>query len=982
MNRAKKTGCANPKKDACRANYIKWIIPVLCFVLLVSQTLVCGAESLLENEELDSSLPVYFEELYAERKDTYQKYLQPLVNSPAGTQTVSLSIDAFGTEAGDELLETVDGRNAITLDGNGATITAVFTVETAGLYELEFQWYATEGNNQAIQMAVLLDGDAPFREALNIKLPRMWKDAQEIMVDSLGNEYSPRQVECAGWQVERVKSRTGQYSGAYQFYLTAGEHQLSIVSLQNEFSFGGCAFRAPENVPVYEDYCEINGIPSGSSEAFCTIYEAEGAFRKSSQSLSPSEDRTSPLTSPIHLTRTRINVIGQNWGKSGDWIEWEIDVPEDGYYQLYFRYLQNGMKGMASHRIITIDGVVPFAEAKEVPFAYSENWSVSGLKAENGDDAYIWLTKGSHILRMEVTTAEITEVVLAVEQVLADLNDLYKEIVMVTSVNPDKYTDYNLHLVIDRLKERLVENAALLEQSYNAVKELSGGKGNQAEQLNRFANQLHSFEEKTGTISRRLSEFKDNISALSAWLMDVRQQPLVLDSFAVCAAGTTSPYQEESFWSKIWFDLRAFVLSFFTDYSEFSSENASESITLWLSTGRDQAKILKTMIDDMFTATTGIGVDIKLANAALTQAYLSGDVPDVSIMQGRAQPVNLAARNALVALDGFENFDEVSTRFHEGALAPYYLGDHCYGLPDSQSFFMMFYRRDILKELELSPPETWDDFLYVANILQKNNMTVGLPYTSIDANASVDVGMSARNIFPVLIMQQHGDIFADDLTETALMTSTAQDAFVQWTNFYKLYGLPLTFDFCNRFRTGEMPIGIADYTIYNNLTVSAPEIEGLWKMVPIPGTREADGTINRTQASSGSAAVILKGCQNEEAAWKFLCFWTSEDAQLRYMQDIESLIGLSARYPSSNVNAVKRIGWSASELEALTAQWSVVEDIPEVVGGYYVVRGLDNAFRETVYEGRNPREALSIWNRTINEEISRKRKEFQNAAAG
>ena len=43
-------------------------------------------------------------------------------------------------------------------------------------------------------------------------------------------------------------------------------------------------------------------------------------------------------------------------------------------------------------------------------------------------------------------------------------------------------------------------------------------------------------------------------------------------------------------------------------------------------------------------------------------------------------------------------------------------------------------------------------------------------------------------------------------------------------------------DFPNRFRTGEMPIGIVDYTTYNMLTVMAPEIKGLWDFTMVPGS--------------------------------------------------------------------------------------------------------------------------------------------------
>ena len=77
--------------------------------------------------------------------------------------------------------------------------------------------------------------------------------------------------------------------------------------------------------------------------------------------------------------------------------------------------------------------------------------------------------------------------------------------------------------------------------------------------------------------------------------------------------------------------------------------------------------------------------------------------------------------------------------------------------------------------------------------------------------------------------------------------------FKLWTNLYTQYGVDVHYDFFNRFRTGEMPIGIEDYTMYNMLVVAAPQIKGLWKMYLLPGTVKEDGTIDKTVAGNGTA---------------------------------------------------------------------------------------------------------------------------------
>ena len=52
-------------------------------------------------------------------------------------------------------------------------------------------------------------------------------------------------------------------------------------------------------------------------------------------------------------------------------------------------------------------------------------------------------------------------------------------------------------------------------------------------------------------------------------------------------------------------------------------------------------------------------------------------------------------------------------------------------------------------------------------------------------------------------------------------------------------------------------------------------------------------------------------------------------------------------------------------------------EIPVIPSSYAVTRNIMNAFRETVNEGENPRDTLIWYNRDINAEIERKRKNLE-----
>ena len=405
----------------------------------------------------------------------------------------------------------------------------------------------------------------------------------------------------------------------------------------------------------------------------------------------------------------------------------------------------------------------------------------------------------------------------------------------------------------------------------------------------------------------------------------------------------------------------------------------TSSIEVWVSNGRDQAQILKNLIDSSFTPETGINVEMSIVSTAsgttastLVQATLAGQGPDVALFTPRDMPVNLAMRGALAELSSLEGFDEIYDNFYESAWIPYIYEGGIYAVPETQNFDMLFYRTDIFEELGLEPPDTWEDFYAAVEILQKNNLGVGVLETNT-ANAGVSSGIS---FFDKILLQNGGSYYNDDLTQTAFNTQVAYDAFETWTDLYSEYGLDRTFDFYNRFRSGDMPMGIMTYTTYNQLDAAAPEIRGLWAMAPVPGTVQEDGSILRTETASGTGAVMLNDCEDKQAAWKFMQWWASGDAQTDYGTELEASLGTLARYDAANKEAFSNLGWNDVEREALLAQWEQVTDIMQIPGNYFISRCLTNAFRAVVDEEYSPVRALNTYNREMNAEITRKREEF------
>ena len=124
---------------------------------------------------------------------------------------------------------------------------------------------------------------------------------------------------------------------------------------------------------------------------------------------------------------------------------------------------------------------------------------------------------------------------------VAALNDLYRQVIVITSVSPDKYQDYYLEREIPGLTDKLRQAADTLAAEFARVQAVTGTEGAQAAILNVFAAQLRSFLEKPESIPLRLSEFKNNVGSLAAWVLDLKSQPMDLDYLYLYQADAPQP---------------------------------------------------------------------------------------------------------------------------------------------------------------------------------------------------------------------------------------------------------------------------------------------------------------------------------------------------------------------------------------------------------------------------------------------------------
>lgn len=849
----------------------------------------------------------------------------------------------------------------------------VFNVENDGLYTFGMSYKAADSGIDSFHVDLTIDNEYPYELSQKLVFPRMWQDEGEIRTDDNGNQFSPTQVQATDFCYNIATESDSEFNLPFRFYLGTGQHSIGLGVSNGEMQVDYFSFGFVEEV---EDYIEPSDNELYDGEAI--VIEAENAILKSNYFLVARNDNSTTSVTPYSPTNSVLNYIGGgNWSNMGDTIYWKTPHLKAGYYCLGFSYKQNSQIGAKTYRSLKVDGKTPFAEAQNIGFAYDDNWKKQTFSDENGSPYCVYFSEGVHEISLTVTAGMMASIRSELSKAISMINSLYLDINMITGENVDIYRDYDLFSQIKDMESRLNEIRNYLQKSADDLLKVTGTtSGSNYSVIMNLLEVVNQMLKNKYEAHKYKSYFYSNYCSVSSVLQDMREMPLSLDKIILFSKNDNNPYEKASLIDDVVFSAKRFVYSFTEDYNSEKSEE--DKLTVWVNWGRDQAQVLDSLVKRSFTAKTGINVEIKLTNASVVQAVISGAGPDCILQRTRSEPVNLAMRGVLYDLSSFDDCDEVLKRFQKGAETPYLYKESLYALPDTQTYFMMFYRKDVFDDLELSVPETWNDLKVVAKLLFRNNFSVWFPNNTVIDNTQINHGIGSVNIFPSLLMQNGVEMYSSDGKSTNLSSAETSDIFSEWTGFYNRMKFPKTLDFYNRFRTGTTPLGIAPYTLYTTFTVAAPEISGLWAMTAIPGTLKEDGTVDHTSSGGGTGCCIMKNSKKPELAWEFLKWWTDEDTQLTFSIDVESILGPSGRVALSNVNAIKSLSWSDGTLDELLNAWENVKEIPEYPGSYYVSRSVYQAFWNVVQKNKNPKEMLSKYGKEADDEIARKWEQYYN----
>lgn len=960
------------KKNLIRQSFYLFVIAA--FILSLFQPLTAPKIAAAEDEEtkIEPDLSQFIEPFYYDIIHKWQdEGIQP------GKDHIKVEAKDFAKQA-DDTSFTVDsykGRDQVGIFADAVGwVEYEVDVKSAGLYEIAMDYIPLSqgegGSRQSVILSVAINESIPYREARSIELRRQYKD-KDPQFDDEGNQIRSLVEETTDWTTATLRD-PGVSVEPLHFYLEKGKNTIRIQPQREAVAIESIAIQPPTSYPAYQDV-KAEYPKSETSSDHTIQLEAEDFLGKNSTSIQVQYNRD-PLTTPKSLNKIKFNTLGgTSWQNGGQAVTWEFEVPETGKYKIGFRGLQNYRKSLSTFRSIYIDGQIPFAEMKHFKIPYATKWQEVFVQDEKEQPYEFYLEKGKHTLTLGATYEPFMPVITQIEEISEQIKSVSQELRLASGGRiekgkavVDEFRVWNVKKELPGLIEQLEDMHDQLAAMAQQTIEINGGRNNVSQAFESAVQDLAKLLEKPNEIPNKqvvIGTMQEKVDQQRQELMD---SPLEIDKLYLVSAKEEFPRMTANPFEKVKGTFHSLLYSF-QDQNQLR-EQKDEELNVWMMWGRDYAEELQQLADQYFTPEHGIKVNVNLIQDQnlLVLAKAAGIMPDVALGVPSGMPFEMALRGAAKDISELPGSEELLNQYAPGSLLPYYYDGHYYGVPETINFKVMFYRKDILQQLGLDVPETWEEVYDMIPTLLQNQY-----------NFYAD-----PKDFSYMLYQNEAELYTEDGLATALDQPEAFKGFEEWTNLFNLHGLDNQVQsFYQQFRKGTMPIGISDFNQYMQLLVAAPEILDTWGIAPIPGHINSEGELVRWAGGTGmdtTSMMLFNDTPKEkqEMAWEFIKWYTSPEIQTEYGLNLEQFRGETFRWNSANIEAFREMPWRKADLEAILEQWKWVKDLPNTPGSYMTTRQLDFAWNQTVLESENPRVELEKAVKEINRELKRKQMEF------
>lgn len=865
------------------------------------------------------------------------------------------------------------GNEIIKLE-NKQTASFKLNVLEAGLYNIYIDYYFADASINDGEASMKINGEYPYYEARQILFKADWTPStNDFALDRYNNEIVPSSNKVLKWYKYEdgkgiLSDGSRLYSTTLKGYFEKGENQFDLNMLSGNLYIGKITLAKEEKLISYSDY--ISNYQDKTIIKNLQKIEPEKITYKSDASIRIASD-SDPKSTPYNTKYKKLNNLSiYSWNKGNQSVSWEFEVKEAGLYNLAFKYLQSETVNLPVSRTIAIDGKVPYEELNNYHFKYVKKWTNHKLQT-NKKLLYVYLEPGVHTLTMTSNVIDYRYLIEELSRIMNEMSDISLQIKALTNGQTDEYRNWEISKYIPTLKDDLLRWADEIEKLIEYGNSLAY-KNNSSEfsNLELAIKKLKKLAKNVDQIPNKMTQFTDGDSSVSQYLGNVMLKmytsPLGLEKIYLGGSGKSLPKANANFFQKAWETIKKFFISFFSDgYNSSKAEDGE--LEVWVRRSRQYIEVMQKMADE-----EGIKVKFSIMpdQNKLVLANSSGDLPDVAMGIDNWIPYDLALRGITVDLRGYDGYEEIVSTMTDGAIIPYVFEKGVYGLPESQDFWVLFYRSDILSELNIEVPRTWDEVLGILPKLQRYGLNFYEPI-------SLYTGLRPFVATLPFFYQWGGSLYAADGMSTTLSNEQNIKALKFMTDLFTIYNLDKEVtNFYNYFRYGTLPIGIANTGTYLQLLVAAPEIKGNWNIALHPGYENEDGTISHYACTGSQGITMFKSSDKKQQAWDFIKWWMKTETQEKYISTLYSMYGEEYLWFSANNDAFMSLPISTEHKELIRKQWEYAIEVSRIPAAYVIEQSISDAFSQVVFNGENVRVALDKAVITSNREIERKMEEF------
>ena len=955
-----------------KSNGKKIIITLSILIVLVAIILVFSLNSRSVSANPKNSTLSLSNEVLGE----YSSFIRSNKDTPVLTEKIEVKAEELGlnllSNEEKEVLGINDNEKMVEFSSNKITLNINTTRES--LSQIYLDYMSLSDSYEEAEVSVEINGEYQYSEASQIVLDTLYEDSLETPnKDRYGNDISIPQQIVKTFQTKPLRDGSRLYYGGNYFKLNSGSNEVIIHYISGKIIIKSITFETEKELDSYSDYIKKY---ENNQVSFYERIEAEDNLYKNSSSMIATNDSTISLK-PYSINSKLLNVVGSTgYYQSGDLMTWEVEVPKSAYYNISIHALQSNRYN-SSYRTLYVNGEVPFEEAKHLLFSYNAKWQNYTLKGFENNEYKIYLNEGKNTISLEVDSSLFAPIKEELSRITNEMNTLGLNVKKITGNNTDKAIDWDMESYFPNLKDTLNGWKRDINNVKAYLQSISGFNKNSytTRDLETVTTYIDRILKNVDNLPRKLGLLSEGDSCaaqvLAQWIDAVTEQPLEMDAIFIYTDDKESSLDKPvaNFFKRTWIGIRKFFISFFD--KEVTDEAEKDELEVWVNRSRVYVDQLQILADSEFTPKTGIKVKISLMNdeGKLVLSNAANQQPDVALGVSAWIPNEYGMRGAIYDLSQFSDLGTVIENFYDEELVPGIFDGHLYSIPETENFYVLFYRKDILDALSLSVPSTWDDVIGMLPTLTRYGMSFYIPLSSAASSKSFD----ATSPF---IYQFGGSLYSDDNMHSGLEGDETISALTFMTDLYKEYGFNYNVtSFFNNFRYGTVPIGVADFGTYLSLMNAAPELKGLWAIDLVPGV-ERDGEVYRYSSGAQQSMMIFNKTKMLNESWEFIKWWSSTDAQVKYSNQLVNSYGKQYIWNSANYNAFSKLDWSKEDKEIILNQWKFLKEVPKIPGSYIIEREISNIWNAVVFDDENLRNEVSDASIRINRELVRKLKQF------